>query len=254
MTCCRYSSRIWTKKPEQARKLRQRIRLILKWCQAHGYVKENVAGEQIDGALQPMPSVKEHHRSLSYTEVSKALDMMEESGASLSVKSCLRFVILTACRGAEARGARWSEFSTEKKLWIIPSSRMKTKQEHRVPLSDEAMKVLDQVRVLRRTPKDDSEFVFPSPVKHGRQFSAMAMPRLLGNVGLAADKCVVHGFRASFRTWAEECTNADFAVKELCLAHTIGKALVSTYTQTDLLQKRRGLMERWGDYLTMGPT
>ncbi len=100
---------IWTTRPEAARKVRQRIRTALRWCQAHGYVTFNVAGEVIDGALPPMPRVQSHFRSLPYQEVAKALAVVDKSGASEVAKLCLRFVVLTAARSGEARNAEWDE-------------------------------------------------------------------------------------------------------------------------------------------------
>ncbi len=236
---------IWTTIPESARKLRQRLRLILKWCQAHRYVKENVAGEVIDGALAPMPAVRAHHRSLPYEAVGAALETIEASTSCLSAKLCLRFLILTATRSQEARGMRWQELDTAKRLWIIPASRMKTNHEHHVPLSDEAVRVLDRARVL----EEGSGFVFPSPRKKGDALSVMTLTWLLDTTGLL-DKTVIHGFRSSFRTWSEEQTTADFAVKEQALAHQVGSSVERAYTRTDLLAKRRVLMQRWSDYLT----
>ena len=239
---------IWTEIPETARKLRQRLRLILKWCQAHRYVKENVAGEVIEGALAPMPSIKAHHRSLPYEAVGAALATIEASTSCWSAKLCLRFLILTATRSSEARQGTWSEIDVEKALWVIPASRMKTNHEHHVPLSDEAVRVLERARGL----EDGSGFIFPSPRKQGEALSVMTLTRLLDTTGLL-EKTVVHGFRSSFRTWSEEQTNADFAVKEQALAHQVGSSLERAYTRTDLLAKRRVLMERWGEYVTQEP-
>lgn len=236
---------IWTTIPEAARILRQRLRLILKWCQAHRYVTENVAGEVIDGALAPMPAIRAHHRSLPYEAVGAALDTIDASTSCLSAKLCLRFLILTATRSQEARGTRWQEIDTEKRLWTIPASRMKTNHEHHVPLSDEAVRVLDRARGL----EDGSGFVFPSPRKKGEALSVVTLTWLLDTAGLL-DQTVVHGFRSSFRTWSEEQTTADFAVKEQALAHQVGSAVERAYTRTDLLAKRRVLMQRWSDYLT----
>ena len=98
---------IWTVKPETARKLRQRIRTILRWAEAHGHVAYNVAGEGIDGALPAMPAVREHYRALPYREVAVALETATTSKASLAAKLCLRFLVLTAARSGEARGATW---------------------------------------------------------------------------------------------------------------------------------------------------
>lgn len=236
---------VWTKKPEMARKLRQRIRVVLQWCQAHGYVDLNVAGEVIEGALPSMPSVNAHHRALPYEELATALDTIEGSGSALSVKLCLRFVIVTVCRSVEARGATWAEIDAEKQVWTIPPERMKTKREHNVPLSSEALRVLEQAKGLR----DKSDLLFPSPARKGKPLSDMAMWRLLDNTGLA-EKCVVHGFRTTFRVWAEEQTSFDYAVKEQALAHAVGSSVERSYSRSDLLQKRRVLMEQWSRYVT----
>ena len=126
---------IWTAHPDIARKLRGRIRAVLAWAQAqaHGYIEHNVAGEAIDAALPAMPAVTAHYRALPYAEVGKALESIEASTASLVVKACLCFVVLTACRSGEARGAKWSEIDIEAREWRIPASRMKANVEHRVP-------------------------------------------------------------------------------------------------------------------------
>ena len=126
---------IWTRHPEVARKTRQRIRAVLAWAQAHGYVEHNAAGEGIDGALPTMPKQKRHYRALPYQEVAAALETIETSRASLAAKLCLRFVVLTAARSGEARAATWSEIDEDAGLWVIPAERMKTGTEHRQPLS-----------------------------------------------------------------------------------------------------------------------
>lgn len=98
---------IWTTHPEVARKLRQRIRATLQWCQAHGYVEQNVAGETIDGALPAMSAVRTHHRALPYADVPDALRRIRASGASVSARLCLEFLVLASTRSGEVRGARW---------------------------------------------------------------------------------------------------------------------------------------------------
>ena len=238
---------IWTSKPETARRVRRNIRATLSWCQASGYVKTNVAGEAIDGALPSMPAVKENYRSLPYQEVPEALAIVRASRASLASRACLEFVILTACRSGEARNAKWSEIDTEAREWRISASRTKTGKEHRQPLSDAAVEVLERARVL----DDGCDLVFPSPVKRGKPLSDMSLTKVLRDTGLA-EKCVVHGFRSSFRTWASECTNADHAVMELCLAHRVGSAVEQAYVRGDLLEKRRRLMEQWGTFVVGG--
>ena len=236
---------IWTAKSEAARKLRQKVRLILQWSVSHGYTETNVAGEVLDGALPSMPHVKEHHRALPYQDVPEAMRTIEQSKSALSVRLCFEFLIMTATRSGEARGARWDEINVKEKVWIIPASRMKSPNEHRVPLSDAALVVLERARIL----DDGSGLIFPSPVKRGNALSGTTMTRFLSDNGLA-EKAVTHGFRTSFRTWASECTNSDHAVMELCLAHRVGSQVEQAYSRSDLLQKRRALMQRWSDFLT----
>ncbi|MYB11060.1 MAG: tyrosine-type recombinase/integrase [Acidimicrobiia bacterium] len=235
---------IWTTRPEVARKTRQRIRTILRWAMAHGYVQFNMAGEVIEGALPPMPRVKSHFRSLPYSKVAEALAVVEESGASPSAKLCLRFVVLTAARSGEARNATWDEIDFETCEWKIPAERMKAASEHRVPLSEAAMDVLGRAKACH----DGSDLVFPSPLKPGRPLSDMTLTKILRDVGLS-DRATVHGFRASFRTWALEETDAPWAVAEAALAHSLGDSVQQAYIRGDAYDKRRKLMDQWADYL-----
>ena len=170
---------IWSAKPETARRVRQRIRTILKWAQAHGFVEHNMAGEAIDGALPLMPRVKKHFRALPYAEIPAALDTVDASPASMAAKLCLRFLILTAARSGEARGALWSEIDLDAREWRIPANRMKAGVEHRIPLSDAALAVLEQARPLR----DDSGLVFPSPTRRGKPLSDMTLTKILRDNG-----------------------------------------------------------------------
>ena len=227
------------------RKQRNRIRAVLSWCQAHGFIEHNVAGEMIDGALPAMPAVKEHFRALPYTEVPAALETVEASGASLVAKLCFRFLVLAAARSGEARGATWSEIDFEKSEWRIPANRMKAGVEHRVPLSDAALTVLEQAQILR----DGSDLIFPSSIKRATPLSDMALTKVLRTTGLAI-RTTVHGFRSSFRDWASECTNTAHAVMELSLAHKVGSAVEQAYARSDLLTKRRRLMEQWAAYVS----
>ena len=236
---------IWTVKPEIGRKVRQRIRATLAWAQAHGYVEHNLAGEAIDGALPSLPAVKAHFRALPYDEVAAALGVIAASRASVSAKACLRFVVLTACRSGEARGAAWAEFDLEAHEWRIPASRMKAGAEHRVPLPDAALDVLESVRPLR----SGADLVFPSPSRPGKTLSDMTLTKLLRDSGLS-DRATVHGFRTSFRTWASERTSVPHAVCEMALAHRVGSDVERSYARSDLFEKRRGLMDQWAAYVT----
>ena len=126
---------IWTTRPETARRVRQRMRTVFRWAMAHGFMETNPAGEAIDGALPPMPKVKAHLRALPYQEVGAALETVDASQASISAKLCFRFLVLTAARSGEARGATWDEIDLKGHEWRIPPHRMKAGMEHRVPLS-----------------------------------------------------------------------------------------------------------------------
>ena len=236
---------IWTSKPETARRVRRCIKATLRWCQAHGYIEHNAAGEAIDGALPSMRPIRQHLRALPYPEVHGALGIIEGSEASLPVKLCFRFLVLTAARSGEARGARWEEIDFEAKEWRIPGTRMKSGVEHRVPLSSPAMDVLQRARTL----DDGSGLIFPSPYRRGKELSDMALTKVLRDNGLAR-RTTVHGLRSTFRDWASEKTDADHAVMELSLAHSVGSAVEQAYARSDLLAKRRDLLAKWGEYVT----
>ncbi|MCY4641443.1 MAG: tyrosine-type recombinase/integrase [Gammaproteobacteria bacterium] len=239
---------LWTVKPETARKVRRAVKATLSWCQANGFVEINYAGEIIEGALPTMRTLRNNFRALPYKEIPDAVETIRTCGASLATKACLEFVVLTACRNGEARLAVWSEIDLEKRLWIIPAARTKTGREHRQPLNDQAIAVLQSIQVLQ----DHSDLIFPSPYKKGNPLSDMSLTKLLRDNALA-DRTTVHGFRATFRTWASECTNADHAVMELSLAHTVGSSVEQAYARSDLLAKRRRLMDQWGAFATGTP-
>ena len=199
----------------------------------------------MNAALPPMPAVKAHFRALPYGDVGKALETIEESTASLSSRLCLRFLVLTAARSGEARGAIWDEIDFEGREWRIPPARMKSGVEHRVPLSDVSLDVLRQARRL----DDNSGLVFPSVLKPGRALSDMTLTKVLRTTGLA-ERATVHGFRTSFKTWCMEQTDTPWAVGEAALAHTLGNSTEQAYARSDLFDRRRALMQQWADYLT----
>ena len=236
---------IWTTRPETARRVRQRMRTVFLWGMAHGFMGTNPAGEAIDGALPPMPKVKAHLRALPYQEVGAALEAVESSQASVAAKLCFRFLVLTAARSGEARGATWDEIDLQGQEWRIPSQRMKAGMEHRVPLSRQALDLLREASALR----DESGLVFPSPLKPGSPLSDMTLTKVLRSVGLA-ERATVHGFRSSFKNWTLEQTDTPWAVSEEALAHSLGNATEQAYARSDLFERRRALMQLWADFLT----
>ena len=236
---------IWTTRPETARRVRQRMRSVFRWAMAHGFMESNPAGEAIDGALPPMPKVKAHFRALPYQEVGSALVTVAASQASMSAKLCFRFLVLTAARSGEARGADWDEIDPGDLVWRIPADRMKAGVEHRVPLSDQALEALGEASALR----EDSGLVFPSPLKQGAPMSDMTLTKILRSVGLA-EHATVHGFRSSFKNWTLEQTDTPWVVSEAALAHSLGNSTEQAYARSDLFERRRALMQMWADYLT----
>ena len=153
--------------------------------------------------------------------------------------------MLTAARSGEVRGATWGEVAFDKALWTIPAARMKTRKEHRVPLSNDALAVLRKAQELHT---EGSPYVFPNALTPSKPLSENALSYMLRRIGVPS---TVHGFRSSFRDWAAENTDASFAVMELALAHDIGSGVVQSYARSDLLERRRLLMEQWAGYLNV---
>ena len=236
---------IWTTRPETARRVRQRMRTVFLWGMAHGFMGTNPAGEAIDGALPSMPKVRAHLRALPYQEVGAALEAVPLSQASVAAKLCFRFLVLTAARSGEARGATWDEIDLQGQEWRIPSWRMKAGMEHRVPLSRQALDLLHDASASG----DATGLVFPSPLKPGSPLSDMTLTKVLRSVGLA-ERATVHGFRSSFKNWTLEQTDTPWAVSEAALAHFLGNATEQAYARSDLFERRRALMQLWADYLT----
>ena len=234
---------IWSTKQETARRVRSRIHSVMSWSLSNGFIRSNPAGEVLDAGLPKQRTGKSHFRALPYEEVASALATVEASSSSSSARLCLRLLVLTAARSGEARGARWSEVDERARLWVVPASRMKGAQEHRVPLSDEALAVLLKAKAL----EDGSGLVFPS--QRGRELSDMTLTKMLRSAGLA-ERATIHGMRTSFKMWADELTDCDHSVKELSLSHTVGTAVQQAYSRSDLLEKRRSLLEQWSGYLT----
>ena len=232
---------IWTAKPETARRVRQRIRKVFEYGTAHGWIDLNPAGEVINGALPTMPKVKNHQRALHYSEVPAALDKVAASEASDASKLALAFIVLTAARSGEVRNATWDEIDFDAAEWRIPAERMKAGAAHVVPLSRQALDVLDAAKAL----DDGSGLIFPSPLRPGHPLVWEALLKVLASNGIDS---TAHGFRSSFRTWTLECTSTPWAVGEAALAHTLGTKTETAYIRGDLRAQRAELMQSWADY------
>ena len=234
---------LWTKRPEIARRLRMKMKQTFTWAQAHGFIESNPAGEMIDGALPSMPAVKEHFRALNYQDVPSALDTIKQSRAGIAAKLAFRFLVLTATRSGETRGATWDEIDLKNKHWTINAGRMKGGKAHRIPLSNAALAVLKKARIL----DDGSGLVFPSVHRPGKELSDMTITKLLRDNRLA-DRATVHGFRSSFRDWCAD-TGKPRELAEAALSHVVG-GVEGAYFRSDMIERRRLVMEQWGAYVT----
>lgn len=229
----------WETKTETMTRVRQRIEAVLAWATVHGHRSgDNPARWKGNlDAILPKPSkiakVK-HHKALP-------IDGMGEFMARLRRKRgvaarALEFLILTASRTSEVRGASWEEIDIDGAVWVIPASRMKAEKEHRVPLSDEA------IALLKMMPSG------PGPVfitARERQLNENAMSNLLKRMDVDA---TVHGFRSTFRDWAAERTSYPHHVCEMALAHTIKNSAEAAYRRGDLMEKRARLMQDWAKF------
>jgi integrase len=185
----------------------------------------------------------EHHAALPYREIGGFMgELRQQEGTAARA---LEFAILTAARTGEVIGATWNEINFAEHLWKVPGERMKSGTEHRVPLSDAALVVLDEMRKVRQ-----GEFIFPGG-RANRPISNMAMLMLLRRMGRG--DLTAHGFRSSFRDWAAERTTFPAEVAELALAHAIGGKAEAAYRRGDLFQKRRQLAEAWARFCAVAP-
>jgi integrase len=232
---------IWTRTPESASRIRGRIEAVLDWAKVRGYREgENPARwrDHLKQALPARPKLSRgHHDAVPYVEMPAFMAKLRaKSGVSARA---LEFTILTAARTGETIGAQWSELDLAAKLWTIPDRRMKSGQEHRVPLSD---RMLDVLADLPR----EGDFVFPG-ARAGKPLSNMAMLELVR--GMRGKGATVHGFRSTFRDWASEQTSYANELCEIALAHAVSDKTEAAYRRGDMMEKRRRLMADWADFL-----
>jgi len=233
---------IWTTKTETASRLRGRIEAVLDWAAVRVYRQgDNPARWRghLDKLL-PRPSqvaCVKHHPALAYMDVGAFMQQLREDPGVAS--RALEFTILTAARTNEVIQAEWSEFDLDLKTWIVLAERMKSKREHRVPLSDAAVATLQAIEGRSKT------FVFPGH-KRNSHLSNAAMMQVLKRLGQTG--ITVHGFRSTFRDWCAESTNYPADVAEMALAHTLRDKTEAAYRRGDLFEKRARLMADWARY------
>jgi integrase len=236
---------LWTEKPETASRLRGRIERVLNAAKAKSLRSgENPAAWR--GHLEnllPKPSKlsRGHHAAMPYADVPAFIDELRKREAVAAL--ALGFVILTAARSGEVLGAQWTEVDLAAKVWTLPAKRMKAGREHRVPLSQPALAIIEKLAEARI-----SEFIFPGQ-RAGRPLSVMALEMVLRRMlRREAEGVTVHGFRSAFRDWSGNETHYPREVAEHALAHVIGDKAEQAYRRSDALEKRRALMEAWAAY------
>ena len=234
---------VWHTRPETARRLRQRISAVMEWAVAMEYRADNPCS-RITPVLGPQKDLVRHMPALDHSQVAGAVRTIWATGASESVKLAFEFLVLTAARSGEVRGALWSEIDLKAGVWTIPATRTKSKREHRVPLCRRATQILGAARGLCR---GTSELVFPTRL--GKRIGETRLSRLLTAHKVAA---VPHGFRSSFRDWAAEETTHPREVIEAALAHVVMNQTEAAYARSDLFERRRRLMNEWAAYLEGG--
>jgi integrase len=242
--------KLWYVKNVTAERLLNRIKTILDYATVNEY-RSGTNPAQWKGYLSTqLPAPKkiqkvEHQPSLSYQQIGDFMPKLR-SNQSMSAKA-LEFLILTAVRSGSVRQAGWSEIDFENELWVIPPEHTKARKEHRVPLQPEAIALLRSLPVLGGT-----NIIFPSP--RGKSLSDMALNQLMRGMrerGELTEEAVPHGFRSTFRDWAAELTAYPDEIRKAASGHTVGDAVKEAYQRTDLLDKRRNLMNEWAKFLSL---
>jgi integrase len=237
---------LWKKKTETASRLRGRIETVLDYATARGWrTGDNPARWQglIENLLPKRSTVAkvEHHAALPWKQIGAFMAALQKQAGTGAL--ALRFTILTAARTGEVIGAWWSEFDLGEATWTVPAERMKAGKEHRVPLSDAALNVLQHMSP-GWSPKGDG-LVFPGR-KEGTGLSNMSLAAVLKRMNRG--DLTVHGFRSTFRQWAGEHAEVAREVAEAALAHSLKDKVEAAYQRGDLFERRRKLMDEWATF------
>lgn len=239
---------IWLTKAETASRVRQRCERVMTWCVAHGYAATN-AVNAATALLPKQPGKRDrvkHFPSVPWRQLPEVVEQLFSNTRQRTGRQALLFLILTGARSGEVRGAAWQEFDFANQIWTIPAQRMKAGVQHRVPLSTQAIVVLQQ-RLEFANPLN---LAFSNSGK--APISDMTLTKILRDHDIPSDvagrTATAHGFRSSFRDWASEHQYPrDLA--ERALAHTIANTTEAAYHRTDLLEQRRQMMQAWADHV-----
>lgn len=241
---------LWQRVPESAKQARGYVEHVLDIARVKGFRSgENPARWRghLDKLLdKPTRLSRGHHAAMPFADVPAFVAVLRERDAVAAL--ALEFLILTAARTGEVIGARWSEIDRKAKVWTIRAERMKAAREHRVPLSQRALKILEDMAPLQPADENDG-FLFPG-LGNDRPLSNMSLSMLLRRMKVSS---TAHGFRSAFRDWAGEATTFSREVAEAALAHRLGDSAEQAYRRGDALEKRRHLMDSWGRFCEPTP-
>jgi len=230
---------IWLRKPETARRLRQRIISVVDWAVGKGYRKAGLALPVIDKALPKQRAKPKHHAALPYSDLPEFMGKLRENESM--GRLALEATILTAARSGEVRFMTWSELDLDAAIWTVSAERMKAGREHVVPLSPQAVALFERMKAHRR---EYTDLVFPGQ-KRGKPLSDMTLTKALRDMQAGV---TAHGFRSTFRDWVAEQTNWPSDLAEAALAHVVSDKTVAAYQRGTMLDKRRNLMDAWAGY------
>lgn len=244
---------LWRTKTATAERLQGRIKTVMDFAIVSEY-RTTLNPAQWDGYLDTLlPSPKKikpikNLPAVPYKDVGDFMLKLRKN-TSISAKA-LEFLIYSGFRSGSVRLAQWADIDFEDNVWNIPADETKTKVEHRVPLSPQAIKFLKTLRLEQRTAGIESPYLFPSPT--GKPLSDMALSEIMRGMlerGEIQQKAVPHGFRSTFRTWLAEQTRYPDEIRKAANGHKVSDAIVKTYERTDFFDKRRDLMNEWSLYL-----
>lgn len=229
--------------------LRQNLEAVLAYAVAEKHRPDNPAAD-LNRLLPTVKKVVNHRPSLPYREAPEVMAAWQALPVNEAVTFAVLFIVLTASRLSEATGATWSEIDLPERVWRVPPCRMKARREHRVPLSLQAVEVLERARASKRS--DSLVFAFRGPNVAARPPSQRTVSdalRRLGRVDADGRRIVVHGFRSTFRVWAMECVQGSSEAAEVALAHEESDRTKRAYARSKLDEQRATLMQQWADYV-----
>ena len=235
---------------ETARKVRQGLTKVFRWARANDYRVDDPADDALGELVEKVKHVPQHRESLHYSDVAGALHKLRFGYALRVTQNAFELLILTASRTSEIRFMTWQELDLNAAVWEIPAERMKARRAHRVPLSDQAVAILRQMRYVPSVDGSDwleevtGGYVFTMP--NGKPLSENAFLNRCRKDGIP---CVPHGFRTSFRDWAKAEYKGRWEAIELSLAHAVGTSVTQAYDRDDLLAERRPMMQAWSDHV-----